>query len=85
MSEKVETNPVKIIRLKCLDCCCGSSHEVSLCPAEDCPSWPWRFGKNPYRVKKEYTEEELAAMRVRMQKAISAKNARLSVENENGT
>ena len=85
MSEKVETNPVKIIRLKCLDCCCGSSKEVSLCPSKDCPSWPWRFGKNPYRVKKEYSEVELAEMRVRMQKAISAKKARLSVENENGT
>lgn len=29
MSEsKVQTSPVKVIREKCLDCCCGSWYEV---------------------------------------------------------
>lgn len=30
MEEKKITNPVKAIRAKCLDCCCGSSNEVEL-------------------------------------------------------
>ena len=39
--------PIKAIRLKCLDCVCGSPQEVELCPCEDCPLWAFRFGKNP--------------------------------------
>lgn len=66
---KVQTNPVKVIRAKCLDCSCGNAAEVARCPAERCPLWPWRMGKNPYRKKVERTEEELAAMRERMRAA----------------
>ena len=33
------------IRAKCLDCCCGHSAEVRKCPAEDCPLWPYRMGR----------------------------------------
>ncbi len=39
--------PLKAVRLKCLDCCCGSADEVRLCPCEDCPLHQFRFGKNP--------------------------------------
>ena len=66
---KVQTNPVKVIREKCVDCCCGSVYEVAKCTAEKCPLHPWRMGKNPYRKKVERTEEELAAMRERMRAA----------------
>lgn len=69
----MQTNPVKAIRAKCLDRCCGSAHEVSLCPCEDCSLYPFRYGKNPYR-KKDYTEEERAAMCERMKKARSFKS-----------
>lgn len=41
--------PMKAIRAKCLDCCCGQCKEVKLCPCEDCPLHPYRFGKNPAR------------------------------------
>lgn len=58
-------NPVKAIRLKCLDCCCGSIKEVDLCPCKDCSLYPFRYGKNPYS-KRTYSEEQLAAMRERM-------------------
>ena len=61
-------NPVKVIRNKCLDCCGGSSKEVELCPIETCPLWRWRFGKNPYREKRELTDEQKAAVRERMAK-----------------
>ena len=49
MNEEQEKHitPLKAIRLKCLDCCCGSSNEVSECPCVDCSLYPFRFGKNP--------------------------------------
>lgn len=34
----------KAIRLKCLDCCCGSAYEVRLCPVRQCPLWRFRLG-----------------------------------------
>lgn len=37
--------PLKSIRAECLNCCGGSSHEVSLCPATGCPLVPVRFGR----------------------------------------
>ena len=68
VESKVNTNALKAIRLKCLDCCCDSAYEVKLCPCEKCPLHPFRFGKNPYRSKKEYTEEERKAMAERFKK-----------------
>jgi hypothetical protein len=41
--------PMKAIRAKCLDCCCGQSNEVRLCPISDCSLWPYRDGHNPAR------------------------------------
>ncbi len=41
--------PLKAIRRKCLDCCCGSSKEVEMCPVETCSLYPYRFGKSPRR------------------------------------
>ena len=43
-------SPLRALRLKCLDCCNGSAQEVWLCTAVDCPSWPFRMGKNPWRA-----------------------------------
>ena len=39
--------PMRAIRLKCLDCCCGQSAEVRRCPLDDCPLFPYRFGHRP--------------------------------------
>jgi len=41
--------PLKSIRQKCLDCCCGSSKEVAMCPVKTCSLYPYRFGKSPRR------------------------------------
>lgn len=68
------TNPVKVIREKCLRCCCDSVKEVELCPIEACPLWPFRMGKNPYRKKTELTDEQRKAASERM-KALRAKIA----------
>ena len=73
-----KTNPVKAIREKCLDCCCGSSNEVSLCTVVDCPIHPFRFGKNPFRQKREMTEEQKKVMVDRLKEA--RKNNADSVE-----
>jgi hypothetical protein len=43
-------SPLKAIRLKCLDCSCGSSKEVKECPCDDCSLYVFRFGKNPNRA-----------------------------------
>ena len=50
------TSPLQAIKKKCKDCCCGSGREVTLCPCEDCPLWPFRFGTKPDKVKKPYIE-----------------------------
>lgn len=42
-------SPIKAIRKNCIDCMCGQSKEVRLCPSKDCPLYPYRFGKNPNR------------------------------------
>jgi len=44
--------PVRAIRAKCLDCCCGSSKSVKFCTADGinsskCSLWPYRFGMRP--------------------------------------
>src|SRR5262245_43989997 len=44
-------NPLKAIREKCLDCCCGNASEVRKCVAIDCPLWPYRMSTNPFRKK----------------------------------
>lgn len=35
----------KAIRLKCLDCCCGSASEVRRCESRNCPLWRFRMGR----------------------------------------
>ena len=62
------TNPIKAIRAKCLDCNYTSS-EVAQCPCTDCAFWPFRFGKNPYRIKRKLSDEQRAAAVERLAKA----------------
>lgn len=65
-------NPVKAIREKCLDCSCGSTAEVKECTVEQCPLFPYRLGKNPFRQKREMTEEQKKAMGDRLREARKA-------------
>lgn len=67
------TNPVKAIREKCLDCCCGQANEVKLCAIEQCALWPFRFGKNPYRQKREMSDEQRQAAVERLRRAREAR------------
>lgn len=39
--------PLRAVRRKCLNCCCGQALEVKLCPVTVCPLWPYRLGEYP--------------------------------------
>ena len=69
MEEKKLTNPVKAIRAFCVDCCGGSTNEVKLCPSSRCALYPFRLGRNPYRAKRELTEDQRLAAAERLKKA----------------
>ena len=69
---------LKAIRIKCLDCCCGSSTEVNLCPCQDCPLHSFRMGHNPNYQKKEMSEAKRAALK-------KAQIARKALKNFNET
>lgn len=67
MGEEI-VSPLKAIRAKCLDCCCGSVAEVRKCTAVGCPLYPFRFGSNPYRAKRELSEEQKASLASQLQR-----------------
>ena len=67
-----EKNPLKALRARCLDCCCGQASEVRKCTSVSCPSWPFRMGINPFRQKRELTAEQRQAMAARLAKARAA-------------
>lgn len=77
MKEK-RISALKAIRLKCLDCSCGSAHEVKLCPCTKCPLYPFREGHNPFTTKREWTEEQREAQRARF-----AQNVRTAIQEKN--
>jgi hypothetical protein len=64
-----EKNPLKALRARCLDCCCGVSSEVRKCTAVNCPSWPFRMGVNPFREKRTLSAEQKRAVTGRLAKA----------------
>lgn len=70
--------PTKAIRAKCLDCCCGQKDEVKMCPAKECPLWPYRMGKNPNRSRT-LTEEQRKAASERLAKARAARSSTSSL------
>ena len=70
----MEKSPLKAIRAKCLDCCCGQSAEVKNCGIIRCPLHPFRMGNNPFR-KREMTEEQKQAAAERLKSARLAKKS----------
>jgi hypothetical protein len=63
------TNPVKAIRAKCMDCSADQIAEIRECPIKSCALYPFRMGRNPYRTKREMTEEQRTIARERLAKA----------------
>lgn len=72
MDETELHSPLKTIRLHCLSCN-DTALEVKLCPVTKCLLYPFRFGKDPRRKVREYTEEQKVAMKDRMKKAREGK------------
>jgi hypothetical protein len=62
-------SPLKALRLRCIDCYGGSLKSVRGCTSTDCPSWPFRMGRNPWRApvseERRQLGRELAARRPR--------------------
>lgn len=56
--EEKRLTPLKAIRAKCLDCSGDSKKELALCPVEDCPQWPFRCGRDPFRKKTALTGQQ---------------------------
>jgi hypothetical protein len=63
-----EKNPLKALRARCMDCCCGMASEVRKCTAVMCPSWSFRMGTNPHREKRVLSPEQKAARVQRLAK-----------------
>ena len=76
-----EITPMKAIRLKCLDCSCGSNEEVKNCFAKKCPLYQFRFGykldENGIRRKRDLTDEQRQKMAERLKKVRDNKNLTL--------
>lgn len=60
------TSVLKAIKKKCLNCCAYQRDEVKYCSATSCELWPFRLGRNPYRKKRNLTEEQKQKIKERM-------------------
>ncbi len=45
--DMVKITPIKAIRKKCLDCCCGQKTEIRDCVIKNCALYPYRMGHRP--------------------------------------
>ena len=68
----VPMSPLKALRARCRDCCAGSAHEVRLCTAVACPSWPFRMGRNPWRAEPSLEQRERARVLLAKLRACAA-------------
>ena len=60
---------LKAIRAKCMDCSGHSPAVIRECELTHCALHPYRMGKNPFRKKREFTEEQKAVMAERLARA----------------
>lgn len=67
--------PMKAIRAKCIDCSGGSVSEVTKCVIPDCPLYPYRMGRNPFRQERVMSPEQRAAAIERLAKGRTRKSA----------
>lgn len=55
------------------ECSGGSRPEVKICAIDSCALHPYRFGKNPFRKKVVYSDEQRKIMADRLRKANARK------------
>ena len=72
-SQVVGIPVLRAVRAKCLECSAGSPKEVDLCPVTDCSLYPFRYGKNPFRAKREMSDKQREEVKERLTKARKAK------------
>lgn len=48
---ETQLTPLKAIRARCLDCCCGQVSEVRHCAVVNCSLHPYRMGHRPTRIE----------------------------------
>lgn len=62
LAEKADGgNTLAAIRIFCLGCVGKSRAEVKRCSDTNCPFHPYRFGRNPFRKRREMTDEQRQA------------------------
>ena len=69
----VRMSAQQALRLRCIDCSGASAAEVRLCTHVQCPAWPFRMGRNPWRAPA--SEAQLAQVRsLAARRAVAAAN-----------
>lgn len=63
---------LKAIRAKCLDCCAEQPSLVRECELTACALHPYRMGRNPFRKKREMSDEQRQALADRLAAARAA-------------
>lgn len=53
---------LKTIHQKCMDCSAYQPKEIELCPSDDCPLYPFRMGKDPFKTARPLSEAQKAAL-----------------------
>ena len=76
MAEHHRRPLLKVIRAKCLDCCCGDRVEVKHCAVIHCDLHPYRMGKNPFSNRsKPFTQDQKDQLKLRWQEGARRKKA----------
>ena len=69
----VRMSAQQALRLRCIDCSGASAVEVRLCTHVQCPAWPFRMGRSPWRAPA--SEAQLAQVRtLAARRAVAAAN-----------
>ena len=53
--------------------CVGTAHEIRLCVGSTCALWPFRLGDDPWREKREMTEEQRARLAAQLARGREAR------------
>lgn len=61
----MQKSPLKAIKAYCFECSGNQREEVKRCPVMNCELYAFRLGKNPYRKKRELSQEQKDAIRLR--------------------
>lgn len=75
MDKTQATSVLKAIKIHCrTNCCCDDMDSWKNCVITECQLHPFRMGKNPFRKKRELSDEQRQAIADRLEKAREAKN-----------